>query len=190
VIGARRNRQIRPNRAVTPLRLRYGPRRTLGGCPIQLSQRPGCAAQLLLSDSGVTDCISSRLRASAARGGGVSIVPAGIDTSSPAFKTAWSACSTLLPGLGAHQGASAQATEQLLKLSECMRSHGVTGFPDPTSAPPAGFPGPAAGAPAGHSYSAVIRRGGAYLAIPDTINTASPSYRQAAAACRFGPTFS
>ena len=122
-------------------------------------------------------------------GGGVSIVPAGIDTSSPAFKTAWSACSTLLPGLGAHQGASAQATEQLLKLSECMRSHGVTGFPDPTSAPPAGFPGPAAGAPAGHSYSAVIRRGGAYLAIPETINTASPSYRQAAAACRFGPRF-
>ena len=123
-------------------------------------------------------------------GGGVSIVPAGIDTSSPGFKTAWSACSTLLPGLGAHQGASAQATEQLLKLSECMRSHGVTGFPDPTATPPSGFDPMAATQSSHREYRAVIRRGEAWLAIPATINTTSPTYQHAAAACRFGPKFS
>jgi hypothetical protein len=122
--------------------------------------------------------------------GGVSILPAGTDTSSPAFKAAWSACGRLLPALGSHLGASAQATEQTLKFSECMRSHGVSGFPDPTAAPPAGFD-PTAGPPAGsNGYSVVVRRGGAWLAVPDTINTASPTYRHAAAACRFGPSFS
>ena len=35
-------------------------------------------------------------------GGGVSIVPAGINKSSPAFKTAWSTCAKLLLGMGAH----------------------------------------------------------------------------------------
>jgi hypothetical protein len=118
-------------------------------------------------------------------GGGVSIVPTGINMSAPAFKAAWSACGRLLE-LGAHHGSSAQAAEQMLKFSECMRSHDVRGFPDPTATPPAGFSDPTAGPPAGNSgYSAVIRRGGVYLAIPNTINRASPSYRQAAAACRF-----
>lgn len=60
-----------------------------------------------------------------------------------------------------------------------MRAHGVTGFPDHTASAPSSLSG----------YSAVIRRG-VYLAIPDTINMASPSYRRAAAACRLGPAFS
>jgi hypothetical protein len=117
-------------------------------------------------------------------GGGVSIVPAGINTSSPAFKTAWSTCAKLLLGMAAHQGASAQATQQMLKLSECMRSHGVSGFPDPTDTDPTGG-GPLSSQ---SGYSAVIHRGGVWLAIPDTINPTSPTYRQAAAACRFGPS--
>jgi hypothetical protein len=64
----------------------------------------------------------------------------------------------------------------MLGISECMRAHGVTGFPDPTTTPPA--------SPSG--YSQVIGRGGVFLAVPDTINTGSPVYRQAVAACRFG----
>jgi hypothetical protein len=119
-------------------------------------------------------------------GGGVSIVPAGINTSSPAFKTAWSTCAKLLLGMGAHQGASAQATQQMLKLSECMRSHGVAGFPDPTDTDPTG-----GGPPSSQSgYSAVIHQVGVWLAIPATINPTSPTYRRAAAACRFGPSSS
>jgi hypothetical protein len=57
----------------------------------------------------------------------------------------------------------------MLGISECMRAHGVTGFPDPTTTPPA--------SPSG--YSQVIGRGGVFLAVPDTINTGSPVYRQA-----------
>lgn len=68
----------------------------------------------------------------------------------------------------------------MLKFSECMRTHGVSGFPDPTSTPPSDL----------GNYKLTVRRGGTYLAIPYTINTASPTYKQAAAACRFGPTFS
>lgn len=112
--------------------------------------------------------------------GGVSIIPAGINTSSPAFKAAWSACNKLLPGLGAHHSPSAQATEQMLKFSQCMRAHGVTSFPDPTSNPPSSHTG----------YSQLVRRGGAYLAVPDTINAGAPTYKQAATACQFGPAFS
>jgi hypothetical protein len=123
-------------------------------------------------------------------GGGVSILPGGINPSAPAFKTAWAACATLLPGLGAHHGPSAQATEQTLRFSECMRSHGVTGFPDPTATPPSGFDPMAATQSSHREYRAVIRRGEAWLAIPATINTTSPTYQHAAAACRFGPKFS
>jgi hypothetical protein len=117
--------------------------------------------------------------ASSGPGGGVSVIPGGINTSSPAFKGAWSACNKLLSGLGAHHPPSAQALEQMLKFSQCMRAHGVTGFPDPTTTPLA---------PRG-GYT-TIRRGGVYLAIPDTINPTSPTYQQAARACRFGPVFS
>jgi len=55
------------------------------------------------------------------------------------------------------------------RFSEYMRAHRVTGFPDPTPSPPASFTG----------YSMVIRRGGAYLAVPQTINPTSPVYKQA-----------
>lgn len=64
----------------------------------------------------------------------------------------------------------------MLAISTCMRAHGVTGFPDPTTSPPSSTNG----------YSQVTGRGGVFLAVPDTINPDSPAYRQAAAACRFG----
>ena len=94
-------------------------------------------------------------------GGGVEIVPPGINTSAPAFKTAWSDCSKLLPVLGGHHPPSAQMVDQMLQFSRCMRAHGVTGFPDPTTtqlAPQSGY--------------FTIRSGGVYLAIPETINRA------------------
>jgi hypothetical protein len=53
----------------------------------------------------------------------------------PQFQKASKTCRTLLhlggtPPTAAQQ---AQALAQLLKYSQCMRSHGVTSFPDPTS---------------------------------------------------------
>jgi hypothetical protein len=112
-------------------------------------------------------------------GGGLQFRPgSGIDPSSPAFQAAQSACSKLLPGgpPARHGPPSAQAEKQMLTISECMRAHGVTGFPDPTTNPPSSIRG----------YSLVLGRGGVFLAVPDTINTGSPAYTTAAAACRFG----
>lgn len=112
-------------------------------------------------------------------GGGIQIqAGSGINPQSPAFQSAQQACAKLLPGGGpgrAHP--SEQAKTQMLQTSECMRQHGISGFPDPTLSPPSG--------PAG--FSQVIGRGGVFVAIPNTINTGSPAFKQAAAACQFPP---
>jgi hypothetical protein len=105
---------------------------------------------------------------------GFALVPAGVNAAAPAFKAASSACSHLLPQLHPPQEASAQASEQLLKFSQCMRAHGLTALSDPTPTKPSSHSG----------YSAVIRRGGAYVAIPATL-LASPAYKQATGACRW-----
>ena len=62
-----------------------------------------------------------------------------------------------------------------MKISDCMRQHGVAGFPDPTLSVPS--------SPAG--YSIVEDRGGVVLAVPSTINPASPVFKQAEATCGF-----
>jgi hypothetical protein len=63
----------------------------------------------------------------------------------------------------------------MLKLAQCMRSHGISGFPDPTSSPPSAPPkggGLAFGSP------------GAFISVPQTL-IQSPGFKQAAAACGF-----
>jgi hypothetical protein len=106
------------------------------------------------------------------------LIPIGSDINpqSPAFKSALRVCAKLLPGGGpGGTHASAQRKAQALQLSECMRRHGVSGFPDPTfsSRPPNSAASQAHGSD------------GVFLAIPNTINTGSPVFKQAAAACRF-----
>ncbi len=108
-------------------------------------------------------------------GGGIQLSN-GLNPSSPAFKAAQAGCQKLLSGGG--PGAvhpTAQAKAETLKISECMRSHGVSGFPDPTLSPPSN--------PA--NYGTVENRGGVVLAVPSTINPGSPTFKQAAAACGF-----
>jgi hypothetical protein len=66
----------------------------------------------------------------------------------------------------------------MLKLAECMRQHGLSTFPDPTTSPPSAPPsggGFAFGTP------------GAFLSVPQTL-IQSPAFRQAAAACGFPGT--
>ena len=110
-------------------------------------------------------------------GGGIRIGQAsGINPASPAFQAAQAKCTHLLPGGGPPKGPpSAQVKLATLKISECMRRHGVTGFPDPTETPPSNPNG----------YSAIEDRGGVVLAIPNTIDVQSPAYQHAAAACGF-----
>ena len=66
---------------------------------------------------------------------------------------------------------------QTLQVSECMRRHGVSGFPDPTLKLPS--------ISNRAQYGIVEDRDGAVLAVPSTINTSSPAFKQAATACGF-----
>ena len=57
----------------------------------------------------------------------------GIDPHSPAFRSARSTCDKLLPNDGQPTPAQqAQAQQQMLAFSACMRAHGIKDFPDPT----------------------------------------------------------
>ena len=97
---------------------------------------------------------------------------------SPAFQSAQQSCQHLLGG-GLGSGApSAQARAQLLEISQCMRGHGVSEFPDPRAAPP---PSTLTG------YSLILGMGGYILAIPSSIDPSSPGFKRAATACHFGP---
>lgn len=115
----------------------------------------------------------------AACGGGIQIqASSGINPLSPSFKAAQPACHKLLPGGGpANMHASAQQMAQALKIAQCMRAHGVTGFPDPTTKPPANA------SPA--RYSVIEDRNGVVTAIPKSVNPQSPAFTQAAATCHF-----
>ena len=110
-------------------------------------------------------------------GGGIQIPDgSGINPRSPAFRSALQACAKLLPGGGpASHHASERDKIQALQIARCMRQHGVSGFPDPMSTPPTN--------PA--DYSELQNNGGLITGIPRTINTRSPTFTQAAAACRF-----
>lgn len=105
-------------------------------------------------------------------------IPTTINMQSPAFKTAQANCVKLLPSgppVGKQQLTALE--RQMVKTSQCMRAHGVTGFPDPTNGPiPSGSQGNSIGI-SGHTVS---------LVIPSTINVSSPAYTRAAAKCHFG----
>jgi hypothetical protein len=58
-----------------------------------------------------------------------------------------------------------------------MRDHGVTGFPDPTTSPPAN---------PGDFGLAVGVAGDLFLLVPDTIDVHSPAFKRAAVACNLG----
>jgi hypothetical protein len=90
--------------------------------------------------------------------------PGGVDPLSPAFSAALPKCQKLhplpggLPSPGQAMHPSAPAMARMLKLSECMRQHGVSGFPDPrTSVPSDAVPA---------RYRLIVDESGAILAIP------------------------
>jgi hypothetical protein len=110
-------------------------------------------------------------------GGGLNIAGTGINPSSPAFEAAQATCKKLLHGGGpGSRHATEQQKQQLVAISECMRSHGVTGFPDPTTKPPIN--------PQDDSLAEGIA-GNLFLLVPSTINVNSPAFHQAAKTCNF-----
>jgi hypothetical protein len=109
-------------------------------------------------------------------GGGVQI-PQGsaINPQSPAFQSAQNACSKLIPGSGPSRGHPSETRKlAMLKLAECMRSHGLSTFPDPTSSPPS--PGSGLGLAFGGP--------GSFIAVPQAL-LRSPAFNQIATACNF-----
>lgn len=113
-------------------------------------------------------------------GGGINIAQgSSINPFSPSFKAAQAQCRRLLPGAGPPRGVSEQQKEQMVRTSECMRAHGVTGFPDPTTMPPT--------SPQEYSIAEGIGgpSGGLFLLVPKTIDVNSPAFKQAAKACSF-----
>jgi hypothetical protein len=62
--------------------------------------------------------------------GSIKLSPGGL-AGTPAFRSASRACGHLLPAGGAPAPISPQVLAQDLEYADCMRSHGVPGFPDP-----------------------------------------------------------
>ena len=63
-------------------------------------------------------------------GGGVQLSGSGIDSQSPAFRSAQGACQKLLPGgLGGPAGRSATSIAQGVRIAACMRAHGLRVVP-------------------------------------------------------------
>jgi hypothetical protein len=75
--------------------------------------------------------------------GSISSSGGGSGASQQTVQSAMNACRHLLPNGGPNQAQvaahQAQALKQDLKYTQCMRSHGVPNFPDP-SVPPGGGP--------------------------------------------------
>ncbi len=59
----------------------------------------------------------------------------GINPQSPQFQSAQQACQKLMPNGGKQPtpAQQAQALAAALKMSQCMRAHGITDFPDPSA---------------------------------------------------------
>ena len=106
----------------------------------------------------------------------------GVDPSSPGFKAARAKCQKLMPQVGPTPGStthpSAQWVAHMVKVAQCMPRHGISGFPDPRTSVPAN-PFPAGGAGVISDIEGVI------LIFPSTIDTQSPFFTRAAAACQF-----
>jgi hypothetical protein len=179
---------LRPRRRPLPLALAVGGGLViLAGCGSS-SNSPGAAtsSQSAATSAGLkfSQCMRSHGVTSFpdpnSGGGGVGFrikIGSGVNPASPVFQAAQKACRGDLPGGGPSTGtASPAAMAHLFTISKCMRAHGITGFPDPTAHAPT--------SPTG--YSLVLDINGAALALPASLDVASPAFKQAAIVCHFG----
>jgi hypothetical protein len=114
-------------------------------------------------------------------GGGIHL-GSNINPQSPVFRAAQTVCFKLLPGggPGGHKPSATQIADAR-KTAECMRSHGVSGYPDPivSSEPPTDLNQAL--------YSQVSDQDGIIIAIPKAIDPQSPAFQKAAKICNAGP---
>jgi hypothetical protein len=115
--------------------------------------------------------------------GGFSLDAPGINSSSPAFKAAQTACASLLPVKHVpSQPPSAQAYARLLHWAKCMREHGISSLPDPKPDPP-----PAPGSPGTAGIGTLMGDGGYWVGIPITVDAHSPAFFRLSSACGESP---
>jgi hypothetical protein len=113
-------------------------------------------------------------------GGGFVFPSGGNGPASPAFKAAQSKCRKYRPpGPGSGPPPSAQTLARFLKIAQCMRAHGVPAFPDPRSSMPSNLK-----PPSGASRFVISDIEGVIL-VMGSIDTQSPTFVRAAAACAF-----
>lgn len=97
-----------------------------------------------------------------------------VNTRAPAFQGAQTTCDKLYPSGTPSSGAFSAATdEEFLTMAHCMRAHGVSRFPDPTTTPPSNT---------GAGTEAFTENGVSFV-ITSTINIRSPAVKRAASTC-------
>jgi hypothetical protein len=104
-----------------------------GGLPsLQTLTAQALSFAKCMRSHGISDFPDPTVHDSAtSKGVGFALTPGSIDTSSPLYKSANKVC-TKQTGFGHITAAQLQqGMSALLKFAECMRSHGVTNFPDP-----------------------------------------------------------
>ena len=116
-------------------------------------------------------------------GGGFSLSAPGINSSSPAFKAAQTACQDLLPVKQVpSEPPSAHAYVRLLHWAKCMREHGISGLPDPKPDPP-----PAPGSPGTAGIGTLMGDGGYWVGIPTTVDAHAPAFVRLSTECGESP---
>jgi hypothetical protein len=107
----------------------------------------------------------------------------GIDPASPAFTSAQAACRHLLPVKQPPAAAPSSLTEaKLLRLSECLRTHGYPSMPDPRPNPP-----PQGGSAQADRYSALFGEGDYWIGIPKAVNAHGAGFIHALHECHANP---
>ncbi|HEX3615614.1 MAG TPA: hypothetical protein VHU61_03685 [Solirubrobacteraceae bacterium] len=117
-------------------------------------------------------------------GGSIDTHVPGLNLSSPAAKSAETACQGLLPEKHPPaQQPTAKAYARLLAWAKCMRRHGISGLPDPRPDP---VPGP--GSAASSDFATVMGDGGYWVGIPVDDNAHSPAFMRTSTTCGESPT--
>lgn len=104
-------------------------------------------------------------------------------TSSPAFKSAQTACARLEPHKVAPSSGhetpqrAAEDHAKLIRWANCMRHRGYPDLPDPKIGTPQPTPG----------YGTVLGQGAAYLQIPDSYDAHSQAFLNTANTCGINP---
>lgn len=117
--------------------------------------------------------------------GGEFSVPSGDDPQSPVFRTAQARCQPILhaggslPAFGGRTDPTSQTLTKLLRIAVCMRRHGISQFPDPTTQVPSD--------PMSLGITQITDFDGAILLFRQSLNLQAPAYRQALTACGAPP---